>query len=409
MSHKLPSLSDLISDIKNIKIPNLSEIVAGALSMLPRTPWGYIAFALMAAGTFAAALRFYFGLGATTGMNDQFPWAMWIAFDFAGIGLAAAGFTIVAAVYIFNAKKYAPLVRPAILTALTGYSLVVYVLVIDLGLPLNAWHPLIMWNPHSVMFEITWCLILYTTVLVLEFAPIVLEKFNVKAPIPWIHAISVPMMIAGIILSTLHQSSFGSLYLIVPNRMHELWYSPLLPILFFISCISMGIAMMIYQTIVLAARKGIKLISDELRGNLAKIVVTVLAIYLLVRFFDILQDSTGRGAMALEAMKSLSYHSTAFYVEIIVGFVAPMVLLLIPKIRSCASCLYKCTIMIFLGFAANRMNTVVTSLEKYGNPDWMYSPTLIEILVTLGIGALAFTISVLVPRFLPIYETSGHD
>ena len=115
--------------------------------------------------------------------------------------------------------------RPALLTAFIGYLLVVLVLIIDLGRPDHFWHPLVMWNPHSVMCEISWCLMLYTTVLSLEFAPIILEKFRIHSPIKWIHAVSLPFMIFGVLLSTLHQSSFGSLYLIVPNRLHALWYT----------------------------------------------------------------------------------------------------------------------------------------------------------------------------------------
>jgi Ni/Fe-hydrogenase subunit HybB-like protein len=375
--------------------------------MLPRTTWGYIALVLLAAGFVAGFLRFFLGLGATTNLNDQFPWGIWIAFDFFGIGLAAAGFTVVAAVHLFHAEKYEPIVKPAILTALIGYSLVVLVLVIDLGLPLHCYHPLYMWNHHSVMFEITWCLILYSTVLCFELAPVVLAKFNLKAPIKWIRSISLPLMIAGVILSTLHQSSFGSLYLILPNRMHALWYSPILPILFYISCISMGISMIIFETL-LISRKGIELISDELKSNLAKIVATVLGIYLVVRFLDMSQDATSRGVLAFEAMKTISYHSLAFYTEIVLGFVLPFILLLIPKVRKSRCGLHCCIGLVLLGFAANRINTVITSLEIYGVKEWMYFPSFIEIVVCLGIAALGATAFVIISRLLPIFEPDHH-
>jgi Ni/Fe-hydrogenase subunit HybB-like protein len=138
--------------------------------------WRPIATILILTGLLAAVARFTFGLGATTNLSDDFPWGLWIGFDFLGIGLAASGFTIVAAVNLFHAKEYEPIVRPAILTAFVGYLLVVLVLIIDLGRPDHFWHPLVMWNPHSVMCEISWCLMLYTTVLSLEFAPIILEK-----------------------------------------------------------------------------------------------------------------------------------------------------------------------------------------------------------------------------------------
>ncbi|MEI7957372.1 MAG: NrfD/PsrC family molybdoenzyme membrane anchor subunit, partial [Verrucomicrobiota bacterium] len=118
---------------------------------------------MILAGTLAAIARFTYGLGATTNLSDEFPWGLWIGFDFLGIGLAASGFTIVAAVHLFHAKEYEPIVRPAILTAFIGYMLVVLVLILDLGRPDHFWHPLVMWNPHSVMCEISWCLMLYTS------------------------------------------------------------------------------------------------------------------------------------------------------------------------------------------------------------------------------------------------------
>jgi Ni/Fe-hydrogenase subunit HybB-like protein len=359
------------------------------------TIWRVIATTLILAGVGAAIARFTLGLGATTNLSDEFPWGLWIGFDFLGIGLAAAGFTIVAAVHLFHADDYEPIVRPAILTAFIGYLLVVLVLVIDLGRPDHFWHPLVMWNPHSVMFEITWCVILYTTVLSLEFAPIVLEKLNWHAPIKWIHTFSLPFMILGVILSTLHQSSFGSLYLIVPNRLHALWYSPLLPVLFFVSCIASGMSMVILETLILS-RNGRTLLPDRLRANLAKIIAIALAVYLVIRF----QDMAGRGV--LHELKTLTYHSMAFYAEIIIGFVVPLVLLMFEKVRTTRRGLYAATWCVLIGFAANRMNTAITGLESY--PSRTYFPSLLEVLIMLGIAAIGFSAFAIIAGYLPIFE-----
>ncbi|MCX6137284.1 MAG: Ni/Fe-hydrogenase cytochrome b subunit [Ignavibacteriales bacterium] len=368
---------------------------------LPRiTVWRVIAVVLIAAGTVAALARFTLGLGATTNLSDEFPWGLWIGFDFLGIGLAAAGFTIVAAVHLFHADRYEPIVRPAILTAFIGYLLVVLVLIIDLGRPEHFWHPLVMWNPHSVMFEITWCVILYTTVLSLEFASIVVERFKLHAPIRWIHNMSLPFMIAGVLLSTLHQSSFGSLYLIVPNRLHALWYSPLLPILFFISCIASGVSMVIFETLILS-RNGRTLLAPELRANLAKIIAVTLGIYLVVRF----QDMSSRGV--LHEMMIVTYQSIAFYVEIVIGFVIPLALLMSRRVRYSRRGLFISTALVLIGFAANRMNTAVTGMEIW--PSRTYFPSVLEILITLGIAAIGFSAFTLVARYLPIFETEQHD
>jgi len=358
------------------------------------TVWSVIATTLITAGVAAAIARFALGLGATTNLSDTFPWGLWIGFDFLGIGLAAAGFTIVAAVHLFHATEYEPIVRPAILTAFIGYMLVVLVLVIDLGRPEHFWHPLVMWNPHSVMFEITWCVILYTMVLSMEFAPIVLEKLNMHAPIKWIHSVSLPLMVLGVILSTLHQSSFGSLYLIVPNRLHPLWYTPLLPVLFFVSCIASGISMVLIESLIFS-RGGRKLLPTVLRAKLAKITAIALAMYLVIR----IQDMAARGV--LQNARHLTYHSIAFYAEILIGFVIPLIMLLFSRIRTSRRGLYVASLMVLAGFALNRMNTAITGLEDW--PVRTYFPSLLEVLITLGIAATGFTAFTLIARYLPIF------
>ncbi len=172
-------------------------------------------------------MRFTRGLGPSTNLNDQFPWGIWIGFDvLCGVMLAAGGFTLTAAVHIFNIKRLHPIVRPTILTAFLGYVLVCVALMYDLGRPYRIWHPLVMRNPHSVMFEVAYCVMLYTTVLSLEFSPIVLERFNLQKPLKIVRAVLIPLVILGVILSTLHQSSLGTVYLIMPEKLHPLWYTP---------------------------------------------------------------------------------------------------------------------------------------------------------------------------------------
>jgi Ni/Fe-hydrogenase subunit HybB-like protein len=203
------------------------------------TFWRVVFAAIMLSGLYATYLRVFHGLGGSTNLSNKFPWGLWIGFDImGGVALAAGGFTLVAMVHIFNIKTYRPVLRPAILTAFLGYILVMVGLVYDLGRPDRVWHPMVMWNPHSVMFEVGWCVMLYSTVLFLEFLPIVFEKFGLHKPLEWIHKISVPLMILGVLLSTLHQSSLGTLFLIVPEKEYPLWYTPLLPVLFYVSAIA---------------------------------------------------------------------------------------------------------------------------------------------------------------------------
>src|SRR5512140_1542630 len=202
------------------------------------TFWRAVLIVILIVAAYATFVRFFYGLGASTNLSDEFPWGIWIGFDvLCGVMLAAGGFTLMAAIHIFNIKRFRPVVRPAVLTAFLGYLLVCGALMFDLGKPYNIWHPIIMWNPHSVMFEVGWCVMLYTTVLALEFSPLVFERFGWKVPLRIVRRIYVPLVILGVLLSTMHQSSLGSLFLILPGKVHPLWYSAILPVQFFISAL----------------------------------------------------------------------------------------------------------------------------------------------------------------------------
>src|SRR5690349_22752185 len=177
------------------------------------TFWKLVFLFLMAAGFYATVVRFTQGLGRSTNLSDQFPWGIWLGFDvLCGVMLAAGGFTLTAAVHILNIKRLNPIVQPPILTDFLGYALISIALLFDLGRPYNIWHPLIMRNPHSVMFEVAYCVVLYTTVLALEFSPIVFERFKLEKPLKIIRGISIPIVICGVLLSTLHQSSLGTVF-----------------------------------------------------------------------------------------------------------------------------------------------------------------------------------------------------
>lgn len=359
--------------------------------------WRATFWLLMAAGLWATWLRITGGLGAVTNLSDAFPWGLWIGFDIlCGVGLAAGGFTLVAIVHIFNIEKYKPILRPAILTAFLGYLLVILALMFDLGRPDRIWHPLVMWNPHSVMFEVGWCVMLYTTVLSLEFAPVVFEKFGWRAPLKLLRAISVPLMIVGVILSTLHQSSLGSLYLIVPSKLYPLWYSPLLPVLFYISAISVGLAMTIFESWHSSRAFG-KQLELPLLDGLARVLAVMLSTYLALRFADL----WARGAFA--ALDPARSETWMFALETVL-LAAPVVPLLRPSVRRRPGALYACAILAIFGFIANRLNVSVTGMEASAGVQ--YIPRWSEVAVTLAIVALGFAIFRAVARYLPVFEES---
>jgi len=363
---------------------------------LPKiTVWRAVFAAILASGLYATYLRVFYGLGGSTNLSDKFPWGLWIAFDvMCGVGLAAGGFTLVAMVHIFSIEKYKPILRPAILTAFLGYSLVVVGLLYDLGRPDRLWHPLVMWNPHSVMFEVAWCVTLYTTVLFLEFLPVVLERFGLHKPLEWIHRISVPMMILGVLLSTLHQSSLGTLFLILPEKLYPLWYSPILPLLFFISAIAVGLAMTIFESWHSSRSFG-RALELPLLMSMGRVLAVVLSVYLWIRFLDL----SHRHALALLAQNRIE--TWLFLLEIAL-MVVPTVLLYQASIRSSPGWLYTCAVMVVFGFIANRLNVGTTGLEAGSGTH--YIPRWSEVAVTLSIVAAGFAIFRLIAQYFPIFE-----
>jgi Ni/Fe-hydrogenase subunit HybB-like protein len=359
------------------------------------TFWKLVFLALMAAGFYGTVVRFAQGLGRSTNLNDQFPWGLWIGFDvLCGVMLAAGGFTLTAAVHIFNIKRLRPIVRPTILTAFLGYVLVCVALMYDLGRPYRIWHPLVMRNPHSVMFEVAYCVMLYTTVLSLEFSPIVLERFNLQKPLKIVRAALIPLVILGVILSTLHQSSLGTLYLIMPEKLHPLWYSPLLPVFFFISAIAVGLAMTIFESSLSAKYFGRQLELPILQ-ELGRVLVVVLCVYGILRYEDLLH----RGVLKLVLRPG--YEMYLFWLEISLSLIFPLLLLSQKKVRTTASGLYLAAVLVVLGFITNRLNVSITGLESAAGMH--YVPKWTEVAVTGAIIAAGFALFGFAAKYLPIF------
>jgi len=361
------------------------------------TFWRGVLVIILASGLYSTFVRFSGGLGASTALSDQFPWGLWIGFDvLCGVALAAGGFTISAVVYIFHIERFKPIIRPTILTAFLGYLLVIVALLFDLGKPYNIWHPLVMWNPSSVMFEVAWCVMLYTTVLGLEFSPMLFERLRLEKPLKLIHALTIPLVIVGVILSFLHQSSLGSLFLIVPHKLHPLWYSPLLPVFFFISAMALGCAMTIFESF-LSFRAFRKRLEIDLLADLGKVTVVVLAVYVVLK----IQDLMGRGALGLAFEPT--YEGRMFLAEMLLGVIAPIILLVNPRIRTNHFGLFVSAVMVVLGFIMNRLNVSITGMETASGVS--YFPSWTELSVTFMIVASGFILFGLAVKYLPIFPS----
>ncbi len=348
--------------------------------------------------------RFTTGLGATSGLTDVAPWGVWIAFDvMAGVALAAGGFVLAATVYIFGLVRYEAVARPAILTALLGYIAVAVGLLYDLGIPWHIWHPLVFPQHHSVLFEVAMCVMLYLTVLALEFSPAVLEHPMFRHPffrraLHGIQSLTIPIVIAGIVLSTLHQSSLGSLFLIQPFRTHPLWYSPWIPFLFFVSAVGLGLMMVTLESLVSAWLFKHTLRIDLLSG-LGRAASFVLAFYVLVRLGDL-----WRRDVLLSAVDG-SWQSGLFLFELTVSAVAPALLLSIPRVRHSVAGLATCSIMTVTGIIGYRFNTCLIAFDRPENMS--YWPTWIELAVSAGIVAGAALVFIFFNENLRIVEPHG--
>ena len=373
-------------------------------------PLVVILIALMGIAFVIAMVRYANGIGAVSNLSNSYPWGFWISFDlFTGVAISSGAFLMAAVVYIFELKEFRPLVRPSVLTGFLGYMMVVIALLVDLGHPERIWYMMIHWNPTSVLLEIGICVMTYLTVLAIEFAPVVFEGLKWQKFAHFIHRFIMPFVILGVVLSTLHQSSLGSLLLIQPAKLYPLWWTPILPILFFVSAITIGLSMIIFESM-LSARYFHRGLEIHLLEKLAKVIPIVLAIYLVIKF--------GQLTIAgdLKYLFTGGLMSVLFWAEILIGVVTPIVLFSMKRIRQNANGLLLGAVILLLGMILNRFNVSWFAVQHPDPLSYMptfmsnvhYLPSLPEFLVSIGIfsaGILAFGLAV---KYLPVFEEEEH-
>jgi Ni/Fe-hydrogenase subunit HybB-like protein len=349
---------------------------------------------LVGLGVLASLVRFIFGLGVTTNLNDTYPWGLWVSFDVVtAVPLAAGAFTLGAITHCFHIKKLEPLVRPAIVTGFLGYSLVSVGLLLDLGQPQRCWHTMVYWNPHSPMFEVSMCIMAYTTVLFLEFLSPVCEKFGYYLPLRVLRTLEMPLVVAAAAISTLHQSSLGTFFLIAVDKLHSLWYNPLLPLLFWISAIFSGLSIIILEATMTHKWMGQE-DESELLETLARIIPWVIGVYILVRAYALVFLSQGPffdrpGMLVL------------FAVEMIPGVFVPFFMFLQKKVRSDNRLRATAAGLVIFGLVLNRFNVSMYGMIHDGTT---YVPSILESMVTIGIIAAEILFFVLIAKYFPIFE-----
>ncbi len=375
------------------------------------SPFVMILLTLMGIAFVAAMIRYIYGIGAISDLSYSYPWGFWISFDlFTGVAIGSGAFVMAAIVYIFELKEFEPLLKPSVLTGFLGYIMVVIALLVDLGHPERIWYMMIHWNHTSVLLEIGICVMSYLTVLAIEFSPVFFEGVKLKKVAHTIHKFIMPFVILGVVLSTLHQSSLGSLLLIQPAKLYPLWWTPILPVLFFISAVSIGLAMIIFESSV-SSRYFHRGLEIHLLEKLGRAIPIVLVIYLIVRFTQLTL------AGDLQYLFNSGLMSILFWAEILLGSVIPFILFSIKRIRQNPNGLLISAIILLFGMILDRFDvswfavrhpdplTYIPSLMQFNAH---YIPSLPELSISIGIfsaGILAFG---LIAKYLPLFESEEH-
>jgi len=376
---------------------------------------------LLAFGAYGGLRTLADGLRATA-MTDAVPWGLWITIDLSAIALGAGAFTISGFVYLLALKEYYSLVRMAVFVGFIGYTTAMLTLIMDIGRPDRFWHPWIYWNPHSVLWEITWCITLYTAVLAFEFAPVLGESRlldnwpRIRTFLHRVHVFAPILAIAGLLLSLLHQSSLGATYGIVKAR--PIWFKPTMPVLFILSAVAVGPMLTVSACLMLEVVKGKRVVSHAILQRVARFSGYALLAYLYLRLWDLAAVAYyGRTAARDEAMGLLEsatpYNFTFWVVEIGLGTVVPAVLFLSRKARKHPALLWLGGILAAFGLVMNRWNITVSGLYVpldyspgilFRPDEGVYFPNFVEWCVAAGVVGYSLLMFTLGARYLPLFS-----
>lgn len=373
---------------------------------IPPTPGNLLTAILICIGLLITIGRFGFGIGAVTNLDDNNPWGLWIGFDLlCGVALAAGGYVTSSACYLFGLKRFHSAVRPAIATAFLGYFFVVVALLYDVGQPWRLPYPLV-WSQGttSLLFEVGLCVGIYVSVLFIEWLPVALEWLLGMQAAPtwlirlrpymftirkWILYATIPLTILGVVLSTMHQSSLGALFLIAPSKLHPLWYSPFMPVLFFVSSMVAGLSMVIFEGTLSHKALHHKMDATHLAEadgvvlGFGRAASLVLFGYFAIKMLDMAMDNdwhylaTGYGAW--------------FLVEVLGFVLLPAFLYAVGVREKKITVIRWASVLAVFGIVINRFNVCLIGFNWQLPPDQRYFPSISEIFLTIFIITLIVT------------------
>ncbi len=367
--------------------------LSNELRIMPRFIYA-LAF-ISALGLAVGIYRMYAGLGPTTNLTKAFPWGVWISFDLAVVALSGGAFTLAALVYVFQFESLHSAVRPTVLAGLLGYSSVLVVLLFDLGRWDRFYNVFLHPNFSSALLEVSWCIAVYSTILIYELSPVLLQNSRWRWLLPIIKKYTIPIVIVGVTLSTMHQSSLGTLFVIMSPRLHPLWHSMLLPVFFLVSSFAAGISMVIAGATVSYWLFG-RSLKIKTIAKLSWFLPWILGFYLVLKFGELII------ANELHLPFEGGQYALLFWLELIVGAVIPIVLFAFKQVRhSRAGSLFGAA-LIMGGVILNRFDVTWFAISPIDGQT--YTPHWMEIAILVGVAATVALIYSLVARYFPVYE-----
>lgn len=387
------------------------------------TPWtAWLAFlgVILLGGLVGGIMVFWKGLSVTN-LTDLVPWGLWITIDLSSIALGAGAFSLCAAVYLFGLKRYQPIARTATFVGLIGYTMATLALILDIGKPERFWHSLVYWNTHSLLWEVTMCVVLYLTVLLLETMPILAnfewlrKRFpRIASMMERVHHYAPFLAIIGLGLSSLHQSSLGATYGVIKAR--PFWFKPEMSVLFMLSAIVGGISLTLFASMLSSRLTSKAKVNDALIERVAQFVGYLLIGYFYFRAWDALSQTYVYDPGRTEALRFLTKGPFAFnfwIVEMLLGMIVPMILLLYKPTRMNRFWRMIALLLVAAGVVAFRWDTNMTGqlvLMPYVTGQAIayttYRPSLIEVLTGAAIIAYGLTAFSLGVKYLRVVDHS---
>lgn len=362
--------------------------------------WRVILAIIFVTGIYATYLRFFVGFRASTNLSDQMPWGLWVGLGtLCGIGVSAAGFAVGAAVCLLDMNRYRPILRASILISFLGYMTVCVGYLYELGLPWRFWHPIVMWNRHSVLFDVCICIMTYTAVLTFEVAPAVIEKLPWKSFrdgfMRFHHNILVGVVMAGVLLSSMHQSYLGGLYLIARGKIHPLWYSQYIYPMFYLSAIPAGLALTV-MAIYLSMRSLNVRVDFTILSGCGRMIQLLLIVFAFFKALDLTANQAW--GYAFQRTSEAGY----FWLEMLLLLAIPIWLLSHESVRSNPERLYWSCAIVVAGFLVNRLNLSINSLQSAMGTHYVPKWTeLSSSVMVIAAGVVAFRYAVIYLDILP--------